>query len=1095
MNYFSFLKSALFILFICGCTNLGVAQNQLKASKEIIEEGIKAYDSSDYKKAVQLFSSIPEGDTNYVIAQYELALSYTADSAFDQSIKTAQNALQFPNAEKRTFLILIANAYDYKGFKDSALHYYRLLHQMNPNDHHPIFEMGVVHFRKAEYDSAIKYLQESVLINPNHFRSHQLLGVSYALQGRLTEAWICIQTSLLYADNYESARKPIIYLDGIGRQTDEYSEAYKNRKEEYSHPLFDEIDAIINAKIVLNEQYKIKSDLNGEPQAKATYAIMEKLKYEKTDHNFVMQYYVPLWLDIKDKDLIEPFFLQMYSGYKFELIEKLAAHQKSNMNKVREIVYPYMNLILATRTLNNEARTTAVKKYKYIIKDGVFIEGKLKTIEDFDAGNAAVYKNGTLVAKGAFNANGEKNGEWTYYYTNGKIKSIERLKDGKMIGEEKNWYSNGQLKSIIRYNQQNTLVYEKDFDEYGAPTDEYEILNEKEKKVRHTTLYESGKKKMIILLEKGEYADGKYDSWYENGVVKRQIEIKNGKLTGLCKEFYEDGKLNEEYHYENGKLDGNYKVFHRNGKLMSNSDYRNGQIDGLFEKWDEEGSLIAKYEYSKGKLDGKSFYYDEGIEYGYVTYKDDKAQDYEFKDIKGKMVAADKGPLKSLKIYYSNGNLKSDIPLQDGKVNGLAQYYFYCSPLSEKTNFVADKKDGHQSIFYSTGKLNNESEYKEDQRTGYYKGYFQNGKTMAEGWLENDIKQGLWKYYNVNGTLNSKSFYNAGNINGSSLEYNIKGELVTKECFYEKGMYRLVQFDSAGKEFHRIDFENGNGNYELWYPNTNKPWFQCALVNGRFDGPFSKFYPDGTLMEKGYYLNGTRDSTDTYFSFNGVVTNSGKWKNGNREGELKFYSESGELTHISNYKNNMLDGKVYNYYKGVLNFESNYKEDNRIGEQYVYGEEKKLAVILYFSEGILMSYTYEGKDGKLLPKTEVKNGSGNVVAYYPNGKKSVDLNYKNSKQEGKQTYYYSTGTILEERNFTNSDYNGAYTEYHPNGKVKLSTTYVDDEHHGLYQEFDESGNVLVSKNYFYGTLHGLSEVIDPKTKVSKKMMYRYGYPL
>lgn len=1090
------LKTALILLTTTAAlySNKAQAQDTLKASGSIIDEGIKAYDTSNYKRAIALFASVPDGDTNYVDAQYELALAYTADSAYDKTISTAQRALRLPESEKRLFLILIANAYDYKGMTDSALHYYHKLSAINLNDHQPIFEIGVVHFRKSEFDTAIKYFQQAVLLNPSHFKSHQLLGVSYALQGRMTEAWICIQTSLLYATNYEAAQKPIIYLDGICHQTDEYNEAYKNRKEQYSHPLFDEIDAIINAKVILNEQYKIKSDLKDEPQAKLTFAIMEKLRYDKRDENFVMQYYVPLWLSIKEKDLVEPFFLQMYSGYEFETIEKLAAHQKSNMSKVKDIAYPYMNLILATRTLNKDARNDAAKKYKYNLTDAIFIEGTMKTLDDFSAGPVKVFKNGTLAAQGLFNDKGEKTGEWKYFYTNGRQKSIEQMKDGKLVGESRTWYRNGQLKSIERYNNANVSIYVKDFNEYGAPTDEYELVNEKEQLVKHNTFYESGKLKMSLMLAKKEYANGNYDSWFENGVVKRKIVIKDGELNGPCTEYYESGKLSDEYAYEKGKINGTYKVYSESGKLISNSTYKNGSLTGILEQWDEEGKQTMKQEYDNGKLNGKKYFYDEGICYGFVTYKDGKPQDYEFKDLKGKLVAVDKGPLKSLKIYFSNGNLKTEYPLADGLIEGAAISYYYGAALNDKTMYAQDKRDGKQTVYFNTGKISFEDNYKEDQRTGFYKGYFQNGKTNAEGWLEDDQKEGLWKFYNVNGSINRESFYSANIINGTSLEYNINGELIYKDAYFEKGLYACVQIDSNGKEFNELMFDNGNGVYKLLYADKSKIWFTCPLVNGRFHGAYAKYYPDGSLFETGFFVNGSKDSTVTFYGLNGAVTNTGHYKNGNMDGEWKFFNELGEQTSLLHYKNNELEGKRVTYNHGFVSYESNYKEGQRSGVQYIYGADKQLAVVLYFDAGILMSYTYEGKDGKLLPNIEMKNGSGKLISYYSNGQKSAELNYQQSLMEGKQIFYYSNGNVAEERNFINSDYNGVYKEYHPNGKVKMISNYKDDELHGLHQEFDDAGNLIISKNYFFGELHGIAEIIDRGGK-SKKLKYRFGYPI
>lgn len=88
---------------------------------------------------------------------------------------------------------------------------------------------------------------------------------------------------------------------------------------------------------MLGDEYKIKSVLDDEPQAKGLYAILEKLKYDPKDNNFAMQYFVPLLIEIKEKDLVDPYLLHLYSGYEIEKIEKLAA--KKNLLLQRQKKY------------------------------------------------------------------------------------------------------------------------------------------------------------------------------------------------------------------------------------------------------------------------------------------------------------------------------------------------------------------------------------------------------------------------------------------------------------------------------------------------------------------------------------------------------------------------------------------------------------------------------------------------------------------------------------------------------------------------------------------------------------------------------------
>lgn len=1066
-----------------------IAQTAPEASGDIIKQGVSAYEGKKYKEAAVLFARVPEGDTNFAIAQYELALSYVADSAFAKAKDILAELLEHPAAEPRNSRLLLASVYDYLGESEASLREYRNLAGNNPNDHQPLFEMGILYFRKENLDSAIHYFQKTLLVYPRHAKAMQFLGTSYALQGRLTEAWMCLQTCLLSTNNMEAARTPLRFLSGIARQTDDFSKPYKEKKEQFAHPLFDDIDAILHSRVILSDDYKIKSVLSDELLAKVTYAVMEKLRYDREDSNFVMQFIVPLWVDINSKSLIDPFLIQSFSGFEIEKIDKLAAKEKKDVAKVIAVINPYLDQILATRTLHYEQRKTAPLKYKMLIAENIYYDGVLKALNEFDEGPVHIYQNGLLIAKGAFNKAQEKNGKWDYYYPSGIRKSTESLTNGKLTGTDTSWYENGLIKSEGRYDAQGKSVFARDYNENGIATETYEVVNDDV--VRNTSFYESGGKVVTVLLSKKEYQDGAYEGWHENGKLKRNFIVKNGKLSGTYKDFYDDGQPEGVYEYKDGVLDGAYISYHRNGKTAFKATYKDGKEEGLLERWNDNGNPSAREEYKNGKLNGKSIFFDEGREYGYVLYADGKPVEYAFQDMNGKAVASAKGPLTVLKTYYSNGNIKAEFPLKDGMFDGLVKYYSYGGTLTEEVEYKASKKEGRETGFFKNGKKSREVANKDDHSMGWYKGYHYNGNLIAEGWLENGEKQGVWTYQYANGKQDSRSF-NMGDIaNGPVEEYNIQGELIQKEYYFNKTLYRLRQYDSTGKVCHQCDFPNGSGTYTLLEPLSGKKWFECNVAHGRLEGTFTKIYPDGQNMETGTYKAGKKDGLIEGFAFNGVKVSTGIYQSGKREGVWEFYDEAGAHISTMTYKGGELNGKRISY--GVINYESTYVDGRKEGEQRIFDREKHLLAVLYFSEGILMGYSYEGSDGKLLAMIPLKNGTGKVTTFYANGKPAADLAYDESTQEGKQTYYFTNGSIAEQRLMHNGDYDGEMKEYHENGKLRLSCTYKNDELHGQYQRFDENGKLLISKYCVYDQEHGVVELIDPKTQQLKKMLYRYGY--
>ena len=98
---------------------------------------------------------------------------------------------------------------------------------------------------------------------------------------------------------------------------------------------------------------------------------------------------------------------------------------------------------------------------------------------------------------------------------------------GSPIGIHKHWY---EYSGVI--SQQITYTNEKNYS--------------------GISYHENGKKSMqytvVYSLKEGvEY------TWYNNGVKKRVVNYKNGKLHGSYKEWYSNGNLKFEKNYVNGK--------------------------------------------------------------------------------------------------------------------------------------------------------------------------------------------------------------------------------------------------------------------------------------------------------------------------------------------------------------------------------------------------------------------------------------------------------------------------------------------------------------------------------------------------------------
>lgn len=121
------------------------------------------------------------------------------------------------------------------------------------------------------------------------------------------------------------------------------------------------------------------------------------------------------------------------------------------------------------------------------------------------------------------------------------------------------------------------------------------------------------------------------------------------------------------------------------------------------------------------------------------------------------------------------------------------------------------------------------------------------------------------------------------------------------------------------------------------------------------------------------------------------------------------------------------------------------------------------------------------KDGTIQSEVTYKNGKKNGIAtyYHPNGKKSLELFFKDDLAEGQSTLWYFKGTINRTGNYKNNKLNGISTTWDENDGYKLSEeTYLNDTLNGLYREFHPNGEVKTKGNYKSGKYEGKWEYFD-----------------
>ena len=214
-----------------------------------------------------------------------------------------------------------------------------------------------------------------------------------------------------------------------------------------------------------------------------------------------------------------------------------------------------------------------------------------------------------------------KNGEWIYYYPNGKLKERGDYKGifGKRTGKWTSYYENGMKWKEVIYKRGQVVGAEKEWYKNGQITEEWNLINHGKKDGKWTSYYENGQMKAeeiykensenLILSDEvikiyrdqdGSWTnyykrdrDGKWTIYYDNGQIKKEGIYKDGWKDGIWIEWHDNGKK---------------KVECRHKGTMIDPELERSVHDGKFTVWTKDGQIKKQGNYIDGIKDWENVY-------------------------------------------------------------------------------------------------------------------------------------------------------------------------------------------------------------------------------------------------------------------------------------------------------------------------------------------------------------------------------------------------------------------------------------------------------------------------------------------------------
>ena len=214
---------------------------------------------------------------------------------------------------------------------------------------------------------------------------------------------------------------------------------------------------------------------------------------------------------------------------------------------------------------------------------------------------------------------------------------------------------------------------------------------------------------------------------------------------------------------------------------------------------------------------------------------------------------------------------------------------------------------------------------------------------------------------------------------------------------------------------------------------------------GRKTGVWDTFYENGKLKSHATFKEGHPVGELLKYYPGGILKTKMFFDQSGRTSYVKIYYETGELAAEGKFIDQLKDS-IWNYY-------SSYDKRKAIAENYL-----------------------EGK----------KNGEN--YKYYPNGKISEYIEWKNDIKDGKWEQYFENGQIRLTGTYTSGMLTGSFISYNSDGSLSVTGSYTDGLMDGKWDYFTEEGEPDITVEYVKGQMLPNPEVEKRAREFSQKII-------
>ncbi|NLL28664.1 MAG: tetratricopeptide repeat protein [Bacteroidales bacterium] len=343
-------KTILILVFPLLCNTLFGQQKE--EAEKLVEEGIVYHDKGDYESAIDKYNKALELDKDNLFALAEKAASLFYLQKYDEAIENCERAIEKHQGEEALKLVYVTcgNTYDALKETSKSLDVYDEGLKLFPDFFLLHFNKGITLLNIERYDEAIICFQKSVSLNPQHASSQNALGRLLYVTEKRIPAILALSRFLILEPQTKRAKGNLELLQSImkanvektGKNTININinpdmlgdTTADGRPNENSFAITDLILSM-DAAYDYSKENKKKTEV--EKFIRKFETICNSLK-EAQDKNygFYWDYYVPYFVEMKDKNFIETFAYIAFATSDYPDVNKWLKKHKKDINSFYE---------------------------------------------------------------------------------------------------------------------------------------------------------------------------------------------------------------------------------------------------------------------------------------------------------------------------------------------------------------------------------------------------------------------------------------------------------------------------------------------------------------------------------------------------------------------------------------------------------------------------------------------------------------------------------------------------------------------------------------------------------------------------------------